>query len=147
MENPLPGPPVQEPLRRPTLLTTLCILTFIGSGMNLFSSLTIAGFFDIFMEIAADLTEKYNLPGMEFMAMTTPGYFLTTALFYAGSVAGAIMMMKLKKTGFHLYTISQILLLITPMYFLKLPGPGIAELFFAGLFVFLYSLNLKVMHR
>ncbi len=147
MENQLPVQPLQEQEKRPVFLTTLCILTFIGSGMNLFSSLTIAGFFDIFMEIAADLTEKYNLPGMDFMAMTTPGFFLTTALFYASSIAGAIMMMKLKKTGFHLYTVSQILLLITPMYFLKLPGPGIAELFFAGLFIFLYSLNLKVMQK
>lgn len=147
MDNQLPVEPLQEPARRPALLTTLCILTFIGSGMNLFSSLTIAGFFDTFMEIATDLANKYNLPGMDFMAMTTPGFFLTTALFYASSIAGAILMMKLRKTGFHLYTVSQILLIITPMYFLKLPGPGIAELFFAGLFVFLYSLNLKVMQK
>lgn len=130
---------------RPTRLTVLCILTFIGSGMNLFSSLIFAGMYDTFLPVMLELAEKFELPGREMLAMTSPAFLMVNAFLYAGSIAGAVVMFKLQKTGFHIYTISQILLLISPMYFLKLPGPGIPELIFTGLFIFLYSTHLKQM--
>lgn len=130
---------------RPARLTVLCILTFIGSGMNLFSSLIFAGMYDTFMPVMMDLAEKFELPGREMLTMTTPAFLLVNALLYVGSIVGAIFMFRLQKTGFHIYTISQILLLISPMYFLKLPGPGIPELIFTGLFILLYSTHLKQM--
>ena len=131
--------------QRPTLLTVLCILTFIGSGMNLFSGLVIAGFYDVFVAVAQEFAEKFKIPGIDLLLETKPLFFLVTAIFYAGSLAGAILMMRLKKIGFHVYTIFQILLILAPMYFMHLPTPGIPELFFSGLFVLLYSTNLKVM--
>jgi hypothetical protein len=131
--------------KRPTLLTVLCILTFIGSGMNLFSGLVIAGFYDVFVAVAQEFAERFKIPGVDLLLETKPLFFLVTALFYAGSVVGAILMMQLKKIGFHVYTIFQILLIIAPMYFMHLASPGIPELFFSGLFVLLYSTNLKFM--
>lgn len=138
------GVPETKP-KRPNLLTTLCILTFIGSGMNLFSSLVIAGFYDIFVEIAQEFSQKFNIPGMEQILEARPIYFVVSAVFYAVSIAGAILMLQLKKIGFHVYTIAQILLVIAPMYFMHLPGPGVPELLFSGLFILLYSMNLKIM--
>jgi hypothetical protein len=131
--------------QRPTLLTVLCILTFIGSGMNLFSSLVIAGFYDVFVEIAQEFGKKFNIPGIDLLLETKPLFFLISAVCYAGSLAGAILMIRLKKTGFHVYTVFQILLILAPMYFMHLASPGIPELLFSGLFVLLYSMNLKFM--
>jgi hypothetical protein len=142
-----PGQPVTPANqgKRPTLLTVICILTFIGSGMNLFSSLVIAGFYDLFVEMATEFAEKFNLPGMEMITSATPSFFLFSALFYAGSLAGAILMMNLRKVGFHVYTIAQILLIIAPMYFMGMKSPGIPDMVFSGLFILLYAMNLKVM--
>lgn len=136
---------LEEKQKRPVLLTVLCILTFTGSGVNIFSSFMIAGFFDLFVEIMREFSDKFNIPGMEMLADATPAFFLVSGLFYIGSVAGALFMFLQKKTGFHIYTISQILLLIAPMFFLHLPGPGIVELLFSGLFILLYAMNLKFM--
>jgi hypothetical protein len=140
-------PPVlpENKPQRPTLLTVLCILTFIGSGMNLFSSLVIAGFYDVFVEIAQEFSTKFNIPGIDLLLETKPLFFLVSAFFYAGSLAGAILMMHLKKIGFHVYTVFQILLILAPMYFMHLASPGIPELLFSGLFVLLYAMNLKFM--
>ncbi len=140
-----PGPLPETKPQRPTLLTVLCILTFVGSGMNLFSSLVIAGFYDVFIEIAQAFSAKFNIPGIDLLLEMKPVYFLVTGLLYIGSLAGAILMLLMKKTGFHVYTVSQILLILAPMYFMHLPGPGLPEMLFSGLFIFLYSMNLKYM--
>jgi len=140
-QQPLP----ETPVKRPNMLTVLCILTFIGSGMQLFSSLVIAGFYDMFVQISQEFADKFKMPGMEQLREVKPIFFLVSAILYAGSVAGAIFMMRMKKTGFHIYTIFQILLIISPMYFMHLPSPGTFDLLFSGLFVFLYSMNLKFM--
>jgi hypothetical protein len=143
-ENNLPLLPDTKP-KRPNLLTILCILTFIGSGMNMFSSLVIASFYDIFVEIAHEFAERFSLPGIDQLMEAKPLFFVVTGICYAGSVIGAILMMRLKKAGFHVYTIFQILLVIAPMYFMHLPTPGIPDLIFSGLFIMLYSMNLKYM--
>ncbi|MDP1623987.1 MAG: hypothetical protein Q8M08_16810 [Bacteroidales bacterium] len=131
--------------QRPMMLTILCILTFIGSGMNLFSSLFIAGFYDTYIEIVQVFTEKFQLEGMETLLDAKPMFFMVSAIFYAGSLAGALFMYRLKKKGFHFYTVFQILLILAPMYFMHLQSPGIPELLFTGLFILLYSRHLKFM--
>jgi hypothetical protein len=145
MEEITPGTHTETGPKRPALLTVLCILTFVGSGMNLISSLFIAGFYDTFVEVVQVIADKFKIPGTEALLEARPIFFLVSGIFYAGSLVGAVLMMRLKKAGFHAYTISQILLVMAPMYFMHLAGPGIPELLFSGLFVFLYSLNLKFM--
>ena len=145
MEVSTPGPLPEANPKRPTLLTVLCILTFIGSGMNLFSGLVIAGFYDVFVQIAQEFADKFKLPGIDLLLETKPVYFLVTAVFNAGSLAGAILMLYMKKTGFHIYTIFQILLILAPMYFMHLANPDFPSLLFSGLFILLYSMNLKFM--
>ena len=131
---------------RPGMLTVLCILTFIYSGMQLFSSLVITGFYDLFMQMAQEFSEKFKMPGFELIREVKPLFFLVSAFLYAGSITGAIFMMRLKKTGFHIYTIFQILLILSPMYFMHQSSPGMLEVLFSGLFIFLYSMNLKSMN-
>ena len=131
--------------KRPNMLTILCILTFIWSGLYLFSNLVIAGFYDVFLQIAPEISEKFKLPGIDQLLAPGPVFFIVSAVLFAGSIAGAILMMRQKKAGFHIYTIFQILLILATMYFLHLPAPGLFDLVFSGLFIYLYSMNLKFM--
>jgi hypothetical protein len=140
----IPGTSEPKPARS-NLLTVLCILTFIGSGMNLFSSAFIAAFFDAFAEVATTFADKFNIPGIEMILEARPVFFAASALCYALSLAGALLMWRLRRLGFHLYTTAQILLVIAPMYFFKLPSPSLFDILLSGTFILLYSTNLKTM--
>jgi hypothetical protein len=138
--------PVQESKPdRPTLLNILCILTFIGSGMNFISSLMISVFYDKFTILADSISQSFHLPELEMLLEGKPLFFALSALIYAGSITGAILMWKLKKPGFHVYIISQILLVLSPMYFFHLPSPSMLDIILSGTFIILYSSNLKYM--
>jgi hypothetical protein len=144
-EQPIHTPVEEQIPGRPKFLSVVCILTFIGSGINIISSLVIYLFFDSFKIVAADLAKTLNLPGMDMITKGPALFFAASALIYAGAIAGAWLMWQLRKVGFHVYTVSQILLVIAPMYFFKLPGPGVMDVLLAGLFILLYARNLKFM--
>jgi hypothetical protein len=131
--------------KRPSLLNILCILTFIGSGMNFISSLMIAVFYDQFTIIAESINKSFHLPGLDLMIEGKSMFFAISTLIYAGCITGAFMMWRLKKAGFHLYTIFQILLILSPMYFFHLPSPSLLDMILSGIFIILYSSNLKYM--
>lgn len=137
-----PGPP---PVTRPILLTVLCSLSLFNGGLTLISSLIIGSFFNQFVLIATDFAEKFKLPGMEMITEGSPSFFFANALLYAVSIAGVVMMYRMRKNGFHIYTISQILLILAPMYFYHLPGPSIFDIILTGTFVMLYYIHLKLM--
>ena len=138
--------PVQE-IRpnRPNLLGILCILTFIGSGMNFISSFLISVFYDKFTILAESINKSFPLPGLEVILEGKSIFFAVSALIYAGCITGAILMWKLKRAGFHVYTIFQILLVLSPMYFFHLPNPYQFDVILSGIFIILYSFNLKYM--
>ncbi len=136
----------QLPEKRQTLLTVLCILTFVGSGLNLVSSWMFAAFYDIFVIVIKEFADKFNIPGVDAILEAKPLFFFLSGVFYVGSIIGAVLMMRLKKAGFHVYTIFQILLVISPMYFMHLPGPNFLDILFSGTFIILYSTQLKFMH-
>jgi hypothetical protein len=144
-ENPTTLLP-ENPAKRPSLLTVLCILTFIWSGWNMVSNLAVGFFFDFFSKFFTQFAETYKISGMDILTDAKPLYFFVSAVLYVGSVAGAFLMWRLKKTGFHVYTISQILMLIAPMYFFRLPSPSWFEVLISGVFIVLYSSNLKQMN-
>jgi len=140
-----PENPFSDEKQRPALLTVLCILTFIGSGLSALSYLCFA--FLNFNTVA--LGEMYSsFPGFQesynaFLEVEQWKFFII-ALLYIASVVGAALMLKMKKTGFHFYTCAQLAILIT-FYFL-LGGafkPNIFSYFLVFLFVGLYALNYK----
>ena len=138
-------PDVQEQEKRPTLLIVLCILTFIGSGLNAFSNLMVFIFYDASMKFAAEMVKALKISGMDIFLSTKPAYFAATSLISVVAVAGAILMWQARKLGFHIYTISQILVILAPMYFFRLPGPDLFSVLLSGIFVLLYSTCLKKM--
>jgi len=138
-------PPVETKEKRPTMLTVLCILTFIGSGLNTFSNFMVFLFFDTSMKFAAELVKSFKISGMDLFLDAKPVYFAVTAVINAIAVAGAIKMWQMQKLGFHIYTISQILVIICPMYFFHFPSPDFFSILLSGIFVLLYSPYLKKM--
>ena len=145
MEEIQAAPEQENNPKRPNLLNILCILTFIGSGINFISSLMISVFFDEFAIIAESINKSFPLPGLDMILEAKAMFFGVSALIYAGCLTGAFMMWKLRKTGFHIYTVCQILLVLSPMYFFHLPSPSLVDLILSGTFIILYSSNLKFM--
>ncbi len=129
----------QAKAARPTLLTVLCILTFIGSGLSVLLYLLATLMFGVMAEVLT------SIPGMG--AIADGGMILFIVMFVLAFVSlfGAIKMWGLKKIGFYLYTAAQILMIIVP--FILIPGLPVAVLsiVFTILFIVLYGLNLKVM--
>lgn len=132
--------------KRPILLTVLCILTFIASGFSALSNLSWAILYDTFTEIL--LTNESTL--MQQMAdtilATSRSLFFVDFFLYTGSVAGALLMFNLKKIGFHIYAVSNVLLVLTPAFFVEGQGINFYGLILISLpFIVLYAMHLKYM--
>lgn len=117
MENPFQE---QKPAK-PTLLLVLCVLTFIGSGINIFSNFITAAFFDMVCSMMDASPMFKSIEGMDDVLDTIvaagPFYYAIVAVLSAVSFIGALLMFRLKKSGFHFYAAAQILLLILPFLF------------------------------
>lgn len=92
------------------------------------------------------LAEDIDLSALEILISVNSIYFVFQAILFALALYGAYLMWNLKKTGFHFYTISQIVLLILPQIFLSgMPFPTF-ELLLSLIFVILYAKNLQYMN-
>ena len=132
--------------KRPTFLTVLCILTFISAGTGILSSLLTPPFSDVLVEmvkIYPGLDENIKADAIKVYEAGW-SYHLTTFVLSACSLLGAIMMWKLKKTGFHFYALSNLALLFVPMLILEMPTAWGSILFTSG-FIGMYAVHLKDM--
>lgn len=146
--------------KRPTFLTVLCILTFVGVAfsliggiMNYFTYSALAATGDLFGGMGAEgeqFSESMNamadMMGMDYGKMATVA--LIQALLNIPILIGAIMMWKQKKTGFYVYAAFEVIQPLLPLFMgLGLIGGAMAilGLVFAIVFVVLYGLNLKHM--
>lgn len=159
--------------QRPTFLTVLCILSFIGCGLGIFGGITgyftnkaLAGTGDaLSSEISSSMDEALanenmsdaerqmaNALGdalggsMDFGAMANSS--LVQGLMAIVCLIGVYMMWKLKKTGFYIYTVAQIATVAAPFVLVGgLAGGLMATLgaIFPVIFIILYALNLKHM--
>lgn len=129
---------------RPPLLTMLCLLSFIGSGMMLFSFMMLGLFYDTFVTTAQ---ENYkDLPGLDIILGTPPWAFTLTALGYALSLTGAMYMWRLRKTGFHIYTLAQFFLLFITSFIIYPGNISFGDLLLSLMFVLMYASHLRIMH-
>jgi hypothetical protein len=149
---------------RPTLLTVLCILSFIGIGFSLIGSLNNALRPDNFInkvEQSQALLEDYDETGSfldslmkmgevdsemveKIVPLSVSAIILSLLLLF-----GVIQMWNLKKQGFYIYMGVKVLSFIVPIIIVGHNfNSGLAlgfGIFFSLLFIFLYSLNLKAM--
>lgn len=163
----------QPVAKRPTFLTVLCILTFIGSGWGLISNtmqyFTVdktAAAMSVVKESANAEMEKAtsgndagskiakDMMGSMMNAFTPENLKKMSMAGIAAAIlclAGAVLMWGLKKTGFYAYIAGTLVGIITP--FVLFGGGNIMAMgmsavigFFGILFVILYGVNLKHMH-
>lgn len=164
-----------EPEPRPSFLTWLCILTFIGSGWALISCVwtyTMAGKTNIIfhenVQVKNDSTLLKDTVNMKRDERTSPlegkikaslskivntgnmrkaaiGGFIASLL----TLAGAILMWNLKRKGFYIYILGVALGIAIPFYLygndLIAVGATSFANFFGLVFIALYALNLKSM--
>jgi len=155
---------------RPTFITVLCILTFLGSGLGLISSgikygtaTTQAAQMSLTKEkIDSDLNRKDNNSGGARFARKMAGNLSISAESIRKSaladilagilcLAGALMMWKLRKTGFYLYVAGTLIGVISPFIILGAANfiaiiSSVATGFIGIAFVIMYGVNLKYMH-
>ena len=142
-------PEEPKPVGRPPLLKILCILTFIGSGLQLVSNLNCA----LFYEETVQGVKDNKLPAFllplkpDILHLLSAGrvFFAINFILYTASVIGAYYMWKLIKKGFHVYTISQIVIILITIYYFKELGIPYEAILFSGMYVAFYSMNLKAM--
>jgi hypothetical protein len=132
-----------EVKKRPTFLTVLCILTFIGSGLGV-----IGGLISVVAVGMADTLADIPVMGAAVTAAVTGGiaYSILSLVLALCSLFGAIFMWKLKKMGFWLYVIAQIVMLIIPFIFLPsivAMAGFIVSIIFTAAFIIMYGVNLK----
>lgn len=157
-----------QPAKRPVFLTVLCILTFVSCGLTFITAvfgILMGGSTDRSMRAMQRLQQRQDdMPEMmdSMMKATAKMQDWTQVSNYLslGNVLicflGAMLMWRLKKSGFFIYTFGQILPFIS-LYGLysvvqNVPfvGPfmliaAIASVIFCAAFIVMYGLNLKHM--
>lgn len=137
--------PTANTSQRPTLLTILCILTFIATGVVVLA--TIIGFLaTVFASLGATFLDRFAMDANAFSAnliIAIPTFCLTLIKCY-----GALQMWQLKKIGFFIYVITELALFvgipILNSIALGLPFQiTLLSTLFTALFIGLYCVNLK----
>ncbi len=136
--------------KRPVFLTVLCILSFIAAGFVIIGG--IIGYLAVAAVSAVADGAMAGMEGMEGMgevvtAASGAGNVLTLLIVGVAltvvALIGVIMMWKLKKTGFYVYTGAQVIGIVVPIV-LGSAFPVVGTIITAG-FVVMYGLNLKHM--
>lgn len=154
----------QEPIKRPIGMTILLVLSFINACLQIFSSLGMYVTAPIMSEMMANgQMEESMTPFLSLLSMNQNDmdemmrimatrlsvnriYYLITAALYIGSLIGVIKMFKLQRSGFHFYSISQMLILIaTVAYVYSKQGQNMFfnEFLTTIMFILIYHLFLK----
>lgn len=124
--------------KRNSFLTTLCVLTFIWSGLNTFSYFSL--YFSWDMLVAMIESGDFPMADMVmpmFEHIDKKFFFISSFLFFC-SFLGALMMWRLKRVGFHLYTAAQLFALLLPIVFYRELGFPFLDLLLSALFVAFY---------
>jgi hypothetical protein len=158
---------LEPKMNRPKFLTVLCILTLINAGLSIISSFLSLLHGPIsedemmeqrvqFLKLSDEMRtmDMSRLAEMmeqiQRLSEASNAYFYLSTVISMGilslGIAGAVLMLRGRKLGFHLY-IGYSLLTVLQLYFFASPAdiPTIAVVFgllFSGLFIFLYSRNL-----
>ena len=155
---------MEETVKRPVGMTILLVLSLVNAILQIFSSLGMWMTTPVMSEMLANgELEESMAPFLTLMRMDdeatkafwevlenrltiNPIYYLFTALLYVGSLIGVIKMFKLQRTGFHVYSISQMLLLIVSViYVYSTQGSAgfFNEFLMTVMFILIYHLYLK----
>ena len=154
----------ESPVKRPTGMTILLVLSLINACLQIFSNLGMYVTAPIMSQMMANgELEETMAPFLPFLQIgdgdmdafwkmienrlsINPIFYLLTALLYVGSLVGVIKLFKLQRTGFHTYSISQMLILIVSVIFIYSQRENIGffnDFLMTVMFILLYHLYLK----
>lgn len=126
-----------EKKERPSFLSALCILTFIGSGLAFFIYL----FASLFFKKASDFIIQYS--SWNSTDDINPFYFILLLSGYIISFFGALKMWRLNKTGLFFYIFSQLAILFLPVIWLGWSALSMTNTIFTIIFISGYSVHYK----
>jgi hypothetical protein len=153
---------LEEPKKLPDMLNVLTILTFVGCGV--FGLFSVFGFFkakDSLDQMIQNQSKIDSMPeiakkfmGPEMVEMLQKSYdnrtpiLILSLLSYALCIYGAIQMRQLKKAGFTIYLLGELLPIVASAIFIGIGlfGAGaIAAYVIYAAFIILYTTQLKYM--
>ncbi len=109
------------PKKRPQLLSFLCILSFIGGGLGAVSNLFVYFNHDLILDALQDEAFQALEYNFDLFAKVNRNYFIISGLLQIISYNGVRFMWKLRRAGFHLYAIAQLLMLIVSTIYIYKP--------------------------
>lgn len=153
-----------QPKKRPVGMTILLVLSLISAVWNILSGfimyimtpamteMTQNGQIEEMMQPYSAMFGEDQLQimkdGMNLLTQIDSKYWLFLSILFIVSLMGVIRMFKGNKAGFHIYSISQILVLINASLYLypKQPQSGFtSDLMLTAIFILLYYLYFKRM--
>ncbi len=142
IQNPEPQIESRPPARPNTFFYVMLVLSMVNAGTSVLSNL-ILGFMAPTM---GEMFENGSLPlpeelteAIRTLTRIPQYYFFIVALFWGLSFYGALSMWKLRKTGFHCYTLAQLILLLIPLVFLGKSYVSLGDIMFTLLFIAYYA--------
>ncbi len=133
-------------MKNTTLFHILLVITFVWAGMSALSYFSVALMLPEMKQIMSEnpnmLPEQFSIM-MERMLEAPREFYLGSALLYLLEVLGAILMWRLRWSGFHCYTLARLLLLLLPILFLGRGFIGLGDIMMALLFVGLYFVLMR----
>jgi hypothetical protein len=150
--------------KRPIFLSILTWLSFLGEGFGLllvilsyrFSSDSSVGNMEMEFSTQGELPEQYQRiihSFMDFWIVQHDQFYsihISRIILLIISLSGVLLMYNLKRKGFYIYTVAQVLLVAIP--FVYLIGNPIGQIlasmqfFIVGLFVFMYATQFKYLN-
>lgn len=131
--------------KRPPGLTLLCILSFIGSGASAFFSFFIAIAYDIIPIAVKQNPVPDSEELLKMIKLASPLFFTIMGFLYMASLAGAILMFRLRRNGFHFYTTSQLVMLIIPSFMITGFNLQVSNVLLTASFILAYAVNIRNM--
>ena len=142
--------------KRPQFLTVLCILTYIGVGLGIIGS--IFGWWSMnkmsqLMDTNSGMEDMGSMPGMEeAMDKIGPALKWANELLITGilgcilCLVGALQMWKLKRIGFYIYVVGEVVPVIISGILMGASAFGGMQIFglvIPVIFLVLYGINFK----
>lgn len=127
-------------------LRIILTLSIIGSGLYfisyLMTGLTLPALKAMYQSGSISFPPETTVLVEQFFE-TPRSFFLCSALLYAASLTGVILMWNLRKSGFHLYTLAQLLVMLVTLLFLGRERLPLGDIMFTLLFIVYYYIALR----
>ena len=137
-------------LRQQRSLRVVLVLSMIGSGFMLLNYLLTGLMLPTMRTLyfSGSLTFPAEMTTYIEQTLETPrSFFLCCSILYAMSLAGVIAMWKLRKSGFHLYAMAQLLVLLVTILFLGRDHISLGDVMLTLLFIAYYYIAFRALAR